>query len=262
MAGVSQGSFLKRKERIMKVLAINASPKAEKSNTSLILNPFLQGLRSAGAEVDLFYTQKLKVRPCAGDLHCWFQKPGECIHQDDMATLYPKWRSADIWVLASPVYFDGVSGPLKNMMDRLVPLIEPFIELRDGHCRHTLRAGTQTGKIVLIANCGFWETDNFDPLIRHMQAFAKTIGREFAGSLIRPSGESFKGMLELNLPVEDIQQAAEQAGRQLIALGDMPAQTLKTISREILPLEKFVKATNRIVRQMLEQNGHTPKGAA
>jgi multimeric flavodoxin WrbA len=243
----------------MKVLAVNASPKAEKSNTSLVLDPFLQGMRNAGAGVDLYYTQKLKIRPCTGDLHCWFQKPGECIHKDDMAKLYPQWRAADIWVLASPVYFDGISGPLKNMLDRLVPLIQPFVELRDGHCRHALREGTGTGKVVLIANCGFWETDNFDPLIRHMQSFAENVGREFAGSLVRPCGESFKGMLELKMPVEDIGKAAEQAGYQLVTEGHMPAETVQTVSREILPLEKFVKTSNRIARQMLDEAGNSNK---
>jgi len=243
----------------VKVLAVNASPKAAKSNTSLILNPFLQGMRNAGAEVDLYYTRKLKIRPCAGDLHCWFQKPGECIHKDDMAKLYPQWRTADIWVLAGPVYFDGVSGPLKNLLDRLVPLIQPFVELRDGHCRHVLREGTKTGKVVLVANCGFWEMDNFDPMIRHMQAFAKNVGREFAGSLVRPCGESYKGMIGLKMPVEDIGQAAEQAGYQLVAEGSISTEAVQAVSRAILPLEKFIKTSNRIVGQMLAEAGHSQK---
>jgi multimeric flavodoxin WrbA len=170
-----------------------------------------------------------------------------------MTVLYPKLRAADIWVLASPVYFDGISGPLKNLMDRLIPLIQPFVELRDGHCRHTLREGTKTGKVVLVANCGFWEPDNFDPLIQHMQAFARNMGRKFAGALIRPCGESFKGMLELKMPVADVQEAAEQAGFQLVIDGSMQAQTLKAVSREILSLEKFVKSSNRIVQQMLDE---------
>jgi len=236
----------------MKVLAFNCSPKAEKANTALILNPFLKGLKSGGAEVELYYTQKLKVRPCSGDLHCWFQKPGICIHKDDMQSLYPKLREADVWVFATPVYFDGVSGTMKNLMDRFVPLILPFLELRDGHCAHARREGTKAGKVVLVSNCGFWETDNFDPLLVHMKAFCRTIGREFAGALLRPCGETFKGLLELNRPVQDILEAAEAAGRQLAQEGRMSPETLAGVSREIAPLERFVATSNKICRQYLD----------
>jgi multimeric flavodoxin WrbA len=40
----------------MKVLAINSSPRMGRGNTALILNPFLEGMKGAGAEVELFYT--------------------------------------------------------------------------------------------------------------------------------------------------------------------------------------------------------------
>ena len=43
----------------MKVIALNASPKMDKGNTALIITPFLEGMREAGAEVELFYTKKL-----------------------------------------------------------------------------------------------------------------------------------------------------------------------------------------------------------
>ena len=37
----------------MKVIAFNSSPRMDKGNTALILNPFLEGMREAGAEVEL-----------------------------------------------------------------------------------------------------------------------------------------------------------------------------------------------------------------
>lgn len=42
----------------MKVPAINSSPKMDKGNTALILAPFLEGMREAGAEVELFYPKE------------------------------------------------------------------------------------------------------------------------------------------------------------------------------------------------------------
>ncbi len=68
----------------MKVVAINSSPMMGKGSTALILKPFLEGMEKAGAEVQLFYTKKLDIRPCQGDFHCWTRHPGECFQTDDM----------------------------------------------------------------------------------------------------------------------------------------------------------------------------------
>jgi hypothetical protein len=71
----------------------------------------------------------------------------------------PKMRDADILVFVTPVYCDGITGPMKNLLDRTLPQVYPFFELRDGHCRHPLREDTKSSKVVLVSNCGFWEMD-------------------------------------------------------------------------------------------------------
>jgi multimeric flavodoxin WrbA len=43
----------------------------------MILNPFLAGMKEAGASVEVFYTRKLKIGPCNGEMSCWFKNPGE-----------------------------------------------------------------------------------------------------------------------------------------------------------------------------------------
>jgi len=109
----------------MKVLAFNCSPNMENGNTALILNPFLQGIEEEGGKIELFYLRKLKINPCLGEFSCWVKTPGECIHDDDMNILYPKFKEADIIVFGTPVYVDGMPGPMKNLIDRLLPLLEP-----------------------------------------------------------------------------------------------------------------------------------------
>ena len=61
----------------MRVLAFNCSPKMDKGNTAMILTPFLDGMREAGATIEIFYTRKLKIRPCSGEFNCWFKTPGK-----------------------------------------------------------------------------------------------------------------------------------------------------------------------------------------
>ncbi|MBW2623581.1 MAG: flavodoxin family protein [Deltaproteobacteria bacterium] len=238
----------------MKVLAINGSPNMDQGNTAEILKPFLEGMEEAGAEVEVLYTRKLNIKPCLGEFDCWLKTPGKCFQKDDMAEVLPKLAQADIWVLATPVYIDGVTGPMKNLMDRNIPLVEPFFELRDGHCRHPRREGTRPGKIALVSNCGFWEIDNFDPMIAHVKAWCKNADREFAGALLRPQGGAVRAMREMGAPVGDIIEAAKEAGRQLIREGKMSSETLDTVSRELMPLEAYVQITNQNFKQALEQN--------
>jgi multimeric flavodoxin WrbA len=254
---VSQGGgaypILRYKEQApMKILAFNSSPSMDKGNTALILNPFLEGMREAGAEVELFYTKKLRIKPCQGEFNCWLKTPGQCFQKDDMQMLLPKIVAANVLVFASPVYVDGISGPLKNLIDRMVPGALPFFELRDGHCRHPGRGGISEGKVVLVSNCGFWEIDNFDPLIVHMKAMCKNMNRDFAGALLRPQGPAFRAMLEIGVPVNDVLEAAREAGRQLVRGGKMSAETLSTVSRPLLSLEMYLEQVNRSFRKALE----------
>jgi multimeric flavodoxin WrbA len=236
----------------MKVLAINSSPKMDKGNTALILNPFLEGMREAGAEVELFYTRKLNIEPCTGEFYCWIKTPGECYQKDDMLMLLPKLREADFRVYATPVYVWGVTGTMKNLMDRMLPRVQPFIELYNGHCRHPLREGTKPSKIVLVSSCGFWEIDNSDPLLVQMKTYCKVTGCEFVGALLRSHAGALMPMIEMGAPIDDIFEAAKEAGRQLVKDGEMSAETLNIVSRELMPLEMYMQAVNQRFQQALE----------
>jgi multimeric flavodoxin WrbA len=238
----------------MKVIVINASPKMDKGNTAVILTPFLDGIKEAGVEIEVFYTNKMKIGPCQGDWACWFETPGRCVKRDDMDMLLPKLAGSEIWVFATPVYVDGMSGPLKNMFDRIIPLVFPFFEIRDGHCRHSLREGTTPGKLVLVSTCGFWELDNFDPLLTHVKAICRNVKKEFAGALLRPHSRAVKTMIEKGEPLEDIFEAARESGRQLIRNGSISSKTLAVISRELLPMDKYLQMINQRFGELLMES--------
>jgi multimeric flavodoxin WrbA len=224
----------------------------DKGNTAMILNPFLEGMKEAGAEVELFYTSKLNIHPCTGEFNCWLKTPGKCLHNDDMNILYPKFVEADVVVFATPLYADGFNGPMKNLIDRTVPLIDPFFELRDNHCRHPRRGEAKVRKFVLVSNCGLWEKDNFDPLLAHMKAFCKNASAEFAGALLRPHGEAMPGMLEMGVPIGDIFEAAKEAGCQLITGQKISPETLDIVSRDLLPRDMYIQMLNQFIKQILD----------
>jgi multimeric flavodoxin WrbA len=230
----------------MKVLAINGSPHMGEGNTALILDPFLEGMKEARAEVELFYTKKLDIKPCNGDMSCWLKHPGECIIKDDMQPLYPKLREAEVIVYATPVYCAGMTGPLKNFMDRQVPIHFPGQEW------------SKTQEFVLVSTCGAWELDMFTPLLVQMEALGQ-LGEdnpiEFAGALLRPHAECLKEMLktEEGRPIaEEALKAAKAAGRQLVEDGTMAEETLKIVSRELMTQEMYNKAAEEFFQQTRE----------
>ena len=233
----------------MKVLAINASPHKNKGNTAQVLTPFLDGMKDEGADVELFYTGDLVINPCMGDLSCMIRPDGKCIHRDDMDILIPKLRDADIIVLASPLYVDDVTGPMKTLMDRMVPLLQIFVELRNNHTRHPLKE-KKLRRVILVSSCGFWETDNFDVIVAHIRAFSRNISADFAGALLRPHAGSLKGMIASGGPVLDILDAARKAGQEMIRAGTISLGLLETISRPIIPRDVFLKTSNQLFEEM------------
>jgi multimeric flavodoxin WrbA len=225
----------------MKVLAINGSPHMDEGNTAMILNPFLDGLKEAGADVEVFYTRKMKIGPCNGDMSCWFVNPGTCGQKDDMQMLLPKFKEADVIVWASPVYYAGVTGPLKNLMDRQLPI----------HMQGELGARKQ--KIVLVSTCGAWELSMFDPLLVQMKAlYTRPDGSlDFTGALLRPMAEGVKEMVKAGETglVEGVFQAAKEAGRQLAKEGKISEEVQKQVSRELMPRDAYYKAAQMMMEQ-------------
>lgn len=233
----------------MKAIVINASPMMDKGNTALVLTPFIDGMKESGADVEIYYTKKLNIKPCQGEYYCQIKSPGKCFQQDDMNSLLPKLDNADIQIFATPLYTDGVSGPLKNLWDRMIPSIDLSVEMRDGHCRHPRRDGNNTGKVVLISNCGFWEYDNFAPMLAHTKAICRNLHREFAGALLRPHGSVLKSMSSSGTDADDIFDAAKDAGRQLINEGKILDHLQETVSRPLISLESYLQRVNQAYRQ-------------
>jgi len=237
----------------MEVLALNCSPRMDQRNTALILTPFIEGLRENGADVELCHAYRLKINPCQGDMSCWLRTPGECYQDDDMRVLYPKLREADVLVFAAPVFVDGMPWTMKTLIDRMVALLRPHIEIRDGHCRHLVRKGHKHSKVALVSSCGFWEMDNFAPLVMHLQAICKNACWKYAGALLRPHSGALWYMLRKGMPVHDVVGAAKEAGRELAIDSKMSDQTLKTVGRELCSLETYVEKLDHDFKKALNR---------
>lgn len=228
----------------MQVLVFNGSPRRERGATEGVLKLFIEGIESAGANVELVYVDKLNIEPCKSCFNCWTKTPGKCIKSDDMESILEKMSSADIVVIGTPVFVDGMTGQMKVLLDRSIPLLEGKFVLRDDHCRHPVRKPVKDGKIVLVSVSGFTELDNFDPLITHMKAISKNMNREYVGAIIRPYAHIIPTLEKQNVPVEDVIAGVRNAGVELIENGAFSEQTLRTIERELVPRDMIIQGTN------------------
>jgi len=100
------------------VLAVGVcgSPRAG-GNTEALLNVVLEGLRRHGFETRSLLLRDLRFSPCTGCRGCVGK--GSCIISDDFTRVAtPALLSADVVVVASPVYFNNVSALTKAFIDR------------------------------------------------------------------------------------------------------------------------------------------------
>ena len=99
----------------MKVLGIMGSPRI-RGNTDLLLDEALKGARNHGAQVEKIIVDKLKVSPCREYYGCL--RDGDCVIRDDMDGIYSKLLDSDAVIVASPIFFYGLTAQLKALIDR------------------------------------------------------------------------------------------------------------------------------------------------
>ena len=213
----------------------------EKGNTHLILNPIIEGMTKAGASVEVIFPQKLKIRHCIGDFQCWFEKVGECIHTDDMEMVYEKIREADILVLATPIYLP-LPGAFQNLLNRLMPLIEPLLEIHNGRTRGKWHDNVKVSKIVFVSSGGWWEVGNFEVVTHIVEEIAENSKSEFIGPIIRPHADQLRHYGE---KAKEVFRAAELAGQQIIERGNVEQTVLDTISQPLITHEQAIEGGNR-----------------
>ena len=158
----------------MRILGIMGSPRLG-GNTDLLLDAALDGARSAGAEVEKIVVDKLNISPCREHYGCL--EDGNCIIRDDMDALYPKLLDADGIVVASPMFFYGITAQLKALIDRCQALWAR---------KHVLKqswpgAGRKGAFIAVGATRGETLFDGSKATVKY---FFKTIGVEYAEELL------------------------------------------------------------------------------
>lgn len=100
-----------------KILVLSGSVRRD-GNTDLLVKAFADGV-TEGNQVEVISVADVKVNPCIGCNACFETEGNACVQKDDMTMIYQKLKEADTLIIASPVYFYGISAQLKAIVDRL-----------------------------------------------------------------------------------------------------------------------------------------------
>jgi multimeric flavodoxin WrbA len=104
----------------MKMLIVNGSPRAQGTDAAII-GMVSDTAKKNGYDPEVIDICGLNIHGCRACMAC--KKTGKCAQKDDMTPLYEKIKTADMIVIASPIYFGAESGQMKCFIDRFYAML-------------------------------------------------------------------------------------------------------------------------------------------
>ena len=136
-------------------------------------------VRLAGEhKIDLFTIADMDIHYCSGCFGCWVKHPGRCMFKDDMDKVLSSIVAADLFLVVSPLDSGFITSEAKRALDRVIPLVLPFIKDYDGECHHVPRYEKNADLGILLLDDGGGIEDeaadimyeSFDRLARNFHA--------------------------------------------------------------------------------------------
>ncbi len=240
----------------MRILALNSSPRSGgQSKTKLMLNHLVEGMRDAGAEVEIVNLREKTIKNCIGCFTCWTKTPGKCIQKDDMTNeLFPKWLESDLVVYATPLYFHTMNAIMSTFRERTLPAHQPFFEDSDGKMIHPLR--NKIPAAVWLSVCGFPEESRFDVLSDYLH---RTLHKDavLVAEIYRAAAETMTNPF-FEEKTSDILEATTQAGRELVQFMKIAPETMARIRQPFVDFQSFAQIGNLLWKTCIAE-GVTPK---
>lgn len=91
----------------------------EDGNSTRLAFAFADAASARGHVVQSIRVPALDIAPCDGCDECRQTPAAACVLRDDMESVYPLLRNADVLVFATPLHFYAWSAPLKTLVDRM-----------------------------------------------------------------------------------------------------------------------------------------------
>lgn len=161
-----------------RAFAVLGSPRSE-SQTGIALQALLSGVRRAGGATELYSLRGKTVSPCLSCYAC--AKTGLCHLQDNMQDIYAEFAKADVIILASPLYFLGLSAQLKAVVDRGQVC---FCRSQDLNLDPLEPVKTRKGFFLATGGAPNRPGNNFDPAVATVKLFFSALKAEYAGEYL------------------------------------------------------------------------------
>lgn len=177
----------------MKIVAVNGSPKGRKSNTNVMLQALLDGLRTDEITPVTIHLSEHNINYCKGCYSCWTKTPGKCSIEDALPELIKQIVNSDLIIWGTPLYFHNISGTLKVFMDRMTSIGG------DPHSKD--KSAMIPPYFIMMSNCGFPIKEQFEAVSVWIKSISKLLQAKLIGEFYLPSGHI------LSYPTEEQLQA-------------------------------------------------------
>lgn len=191
----------------MKILGIAGSPRRG-GNTDILLEQVMAGVKEVGGETESIVLDNLNISPCKYCNGCL--KFGQCVIKDDMQWIYTKLRETDRLILASPVFFMGLTAQTKAMIDRCQALWVMKYVLKQPVALNFDRK--RRGLFISVGGSGFSKL--FQPSLATVKSFFIVLDIALEREVVFPQIDAKEAIIMHPTALQD----AFEAGKRLVSV--------------------------------------------
>jgi len=123
----------------MNITILNGNPDGRNKNFDLFLEKLHIFLEKEQHTVKHLKLRSMDIKYCTGCWGCWVKTPGKCLFPDEADTVCSETIHSHLVLLASPIIMGFTSTLLKKAMDKMIPLVHPYIEFVRKESHHRKR---------------------------------------------------------------------------------------------------------------------------
>lgn len=210
---------------VQRVVLLVGSARPRGESTSEALGRYLlRALEAAGAHADIVW-----VAHCRSD--------------DELKALTACVEAADLFVLASPMYFDSLPYLVTRAMEHIA-------------AARTASPPRRRTRFAAIVNCGLPEAAQTRVALAICQEFARQAGLDYAGGLGLGGGEALRGRApdRVGWVGRHITRSLDLAGDALIAERAIPPKATELIGRPLIPALGYTMIGELAWKRQARQN--------